>query len=122
MNQATHISENSQRYSSICYDDDEERTIPLRNEDFNIIPEKESNEFIKSCVEDLVPIPNESEDISESDSTPLSEANDNECFNLGGDFDEIDAFLDIDTSTDVKDGVLLDHDTKSLKDESVIDD
>ncbi|GKE37081.1 hypothetical protein Tco_1460486 [Tanacetum coccineum] len=32
------------------------------------IPEKESDEFIKSSVEDLVPIPSESEDTSESDS------------------------------------------------------
>ncbi|GJY57630.1 hypothetical protein Tco_0456745 [Tanacetum coccineum] len=32
------------------------------------IPKKESDEFIKSSVEDLVPIPSESEDISESDS------------------------------------------------------
>nr|GEZ69010.1 hypothetical protein [Tanacetum cinerariifolium] len=80
--------------------------------------------------------------------TPLSDANEDECFNPGGYFDEIDAFLDIYTSMDVKDGyhdsegdiiyleilltnetipsfpseVFLDHDTKSLKDESVIDD
>ncbi|GKA87128.1 hypothetical protein Tco_0808839, partial [Tanacetum coccineum] len=33
-----------------------------------IIPEKESDEFIKSSVEDLVPIPSESEDTSGSDS------------------------------------------------------
>ncbi|GKG06900.1 hypothetical protein Tco_0329869, partial [Tanacetum coccineum] len=32
------------------------------------IPEKESDEFIKYSVEDLVPIPSESEDTSESDS------------------------------------------------------
>nr|GEU69470.1 hypothetical protein [Tanacetum cinerariifolium] len=38
------------------------------DEELNTIPEKESNEFIKSSVEDLVPIPSESEDISESDS------------------------------------------------------
>ncbi|GJT41819.1 hypothetical protein Tco_0941684 [Tanacetum coccineum] len=34
----------------------------------NTIPEKESNEFIKLSVEDLVPIPSEFEDTSESDS------------------------------------------------------
>nr|GFA61082.1 hypothetical protein [Tanacetum cinerariifolium] len=36
--------------------------------------------------------------------TPLSDFNKDECFDPGGDFDEIDAFLDIDTSTNVKDG------------------
>ncbi|GKB39660.1 hypothetical protein Tco_0884602 [Tanacetum coccineum] len=77
-------------------DDDEESTIPLNkiasqippsiaitpvlptlepedslimgNEELSTIPEKESDEFIKSSVEDLVPIPSESEDTSGSDS------------------------------------------------------
>ncbi|GJV37535.1 hypothetical protein Tco_1410012 [Tanacetum coccineum] len=78
-------------------DDDEESSIPLRdiiselplsvtitpvlptiedpkdslimgNEELSTIPEKESDEFIKSSVEDLVPIPSESEDTSRSDS------------------------------------------------------
>ncbi|GJW93010.1 hypothetical protein Tco_0172682 [Tanacetum coccineum] len=40
----------------------------MRNEELSTIPEKESDEFIKSSVEDLVPIPSESEDTSESDS------------------------------------------------------
>nr|GFB19168.1 hypothetical protein [Tanacetum cinerariifolium] len=35
--------------------------------------------------------------------TPLSDANEDECFDPGGDFDEIDAFLDIDTSMNIKD-------------------
>ncbi|GJZ36504.1 hypothetical protein Tco_0582695 [Tanacetum coccineum] len=39
----------------------------MRNEELSTIPEKESDEFIKSSVEDLVPIPCESEDTSESD-------------------------------------------------------
>nr|GEX29525.1 hypothetical protein [Tanacetum cinerariifolium] len=189
----------------------------MRNEELSIIPEKESDEFIKSSVEDLVPIPSESEDTSESDSecilplcddfssinifeeksvtfsnhlfnsnddftssddeslsdedvpednnikskdsydsnlddldllvTPLFDVNKDECFDPGGDTDEIDVFLDIDTSMDINDGyydsegdvidleslltndtipslpskVFLDHDTKCLKDESVID-
>nr|GFA78148.1 hypothetical protein [Tanacetum cinerariifolium] len=278
MSQVTHTSEPSRRFNSICYDDDEERTIPLRdiisqlpssivittslhvlpiadpensliigNEDHITIPEKESDEFIKSNIEDLVPIPSESGDTSGSYSecifplcndfspinvfeeksmtfsnpifdsndditssvdeslsdkdvpednvkvysnplfefddeyissdanplfdevlknieskysydsnldeldllvTPLFDTNEDECFDPGGDFDESDAFLDIDTSTDVKDGyrdsegdiiyleslltnetipsfpseVFLDHDTKSLKDDSVIND
>ncbi|GJQ96042.1 putative reverse transcriptase domain-containing protein [Tanacetum coccineum] len=74
-------------------DDDEEITIPLNeitspippiilvlptmepkdsliigNEELSTIPEKESDEFIKSSVEDLVPIPSESEDTSDNDS------------------------------------------------------
>ncbi|GJT57223.1 hypothetical protein Tco_0992277 [Tanacetum coccineum] len=88
----------SQRFKSFCYDDDddydyEESSIPLRDiiselplsvaitpdlpitdslimgdEHLSTIPEKESDEVIKSSVEDLVPIPSESEDTSESDS------------------------------------------------------
>ncbi|GJX32781.1 hypothetical protein Tco_0242636 [Tanacetum coccineum] len=40
----------------------------MGDENLSTIPKKESDEFIKSCVEDLVPIPSESEDTSESDS------------------------------------------------------
>ncbi|GKA86601.1 hypothetical protein Tco_0808312, partial [Tanacetum coccineum] len=43
-------------------------SLIMRDEHLRTIPEKESDEFIKSSVEDLVPIPNESEDTSESDS------------------------------------------------------
>ncbi|GJW08390.1 hypothetical protein Tco_1570813 [Tanacetum coccineum] len=156
-----------------------EDSLIMGDEHLSIIPEKESDEFIKSSVEDLVPIPSESEDILEGDSdcdlpscddfspinipegnsvtfsnplfdlnndftssdeeslsdedvpedndieskdsyvpkldepdllvTPLSDANEDECFDPGGDIDEIDAFLDIDVSTDVKDGY---HDSK----------
>ncbi|GKB14656.1 hypothetical protein Tco_0848579 [Tanacetum coccineum] len=75
--------------------------------------------------------------------TPFSDANEDECFDVGGDIDEIDAFLDIDVSMDVEDGyhdsegdiiyleclltndtthnlppeLFLDHDPRSLKDE-----
>ncbi|GJX41138.1 hypothetical protein Tco_0256128, partial [Tanacetum coccineum] len=75
--------------------------------------------------------------------TPLSDSNEDECFDPGVVIDEIDAFLDIDVSTDVKDGyhdsegdiiylerllinntfpnlpseVFLDHEPRSLKDE-----
>ncbi|GKA60700.1 hypothetical protein Tco_0760107, partial [Tanacetum coccineum] len=74
--------------------------------------------------------------------TPLSDANVDECFDPGGDIDKINAFLDIDVSTDIEDGyhdsegdviylkcshnlpseVFLDHNLKSLKDEPSIDD
>ncbi|GJT66502.1 hypothetical protein Tco_1017982 [Tanacetum coccineum] len=73
--------------------------------------------------------------------TPLSDANKDECFDPGGEIDEIDAFLDIDVSTDIENGyhdsegdiidlecflinetipnlppeVFLDHDPRSLK-------
>ncbi|GJU62467.1 hypothetical protein Tco_1244302 [Tanacetum coccineum] len=256
-------------------DDDEESSIPLRdiisklppsiaitpvlptlepedslimgNEELSTIPKKESDEFIKSSVEDLVPIPSESEDTSESDSdcnlhlcddfssinvyeeksmtfskplfdsnddftssddeslsnkdvlednvkiysntlfefddecissdvnplfdevledieskdsyvsnldesallvTPLFDAYEDECFDPGGIIDEIDAFLDMDISTDIENGyydsegdiiyleslliddtipnlppdVFLDHDLISLKDEPDNDD
>nr|GEX04814.1 hypothetical protein [Tanacetum cinerariifolium] len=40
----------------------------MGNKELNTIPEKKSDEFIKSSDEDLVPIPSESEDTSGSDS------------------------------------------------------
>ncbi|GJW28287.1 hypothetical protein Tco_0045162 [Tanacetum coccineum] len=93
----TYIPKPSRHFNSLCDDDDddEENTIPLSkmpqilqyiaiapvfstlepedsliigNEELSTIPEKESDEFIKSSVEDLVPIPSESEDTSGSDS------------------------------------------------------
>ncbi|GKC19401.1 hypothetical protein Tco_1021551 [Tanacetum coccineum] len=190
-----------------------EDSLIMGDEHLSTIPEKESDEFIKSSVEDLVPILSESEDTSESDSdfdlpscddfspiniyeeksmtfsnplfdsnddftfsddeslsdedvpeynnieskesyvsnldelallvTPLSDANEDECFDPGGEIDEIDAFLDMDISTDIENGyhdsrgdiiylnsllidntipnlppkVFLDHDPRSLKDE-----
>nr|GEY57988.1 hypothetical protein [Tanacetum cinerariifolium] len=188
--------------SPVLLIEDLEDSLTMRNEDLSTIPEKESDEVIKSSVEDLVPIPSESEDRSESDSecilpscdtfspinvfeekfvtfsnplfnsnddftssddeslfdedvsednvkiysnplfkfndeyissdvnplfdevlenieskysydfnldepdllvTSFFDVNEDECFNPGGDFDEIDTFLDIDTSTGVKD-------------------
>nr|GEZ91902.1 hypothetical protein [Tanacetum cinerariifolium] len=83
---------------------DPEDSLIMENKELSTIPEKESDEFIKSSVEDLIPIPSEFEDTSGSDITPLFDVNEDECFDPGGDFDEIDAFLDIDTSMDVKDG------------------
>ncbi|GKD79045.1 hypothetical protein Tco_1341666 [Tanacetum coccineum] len=80
--------------------------------------------------------------------TPLSDANKDECFDPGGDNDEIGAFLDMDISTDIKNGyhdsegdiiyleslliddtspnlppeVFLHHDSRSLKDKPDNDD
>ncbi|GKA67552.1 hypothetical protein Tco_0767469 [Tanacetum coccineum] len=275
-NLSTYNTESSRRFNSFYNDDDyEASTIPLNDiisqipssiaitpvlpnmdpedslimgdEDLSTIPKKESDEFIKSSVEDLVPIPSEFEDTSGSDSecdlpscndfypingseekfvtfsnplfdsnddftssddeslsdedvpednvkiysnplfefddeyissdinplfdevledieskdsyvsnldetallvTPLSDANEDECFDPGGDIDDIDAFLDIDVSMDIEDDyydserdiiylesllfknttpnlspeVFLDHDQISLKDEPDKDD
>nr|GFA83831.1 hypothetical protein [Tanacetum cinerariifolium] len=200
-NLSNHTSQPSRRFNSIRYNDDdnEESTIYLnetvsqlppsiaitpvlptmkpedslimRDEDLRTIPKKESNEFIKSSVEDLAPIPKESEDTSDSDKecdfpfcdnfvtfsnplfnvnddftssndeslpeedvqeenfkiysnplfefddkyiftllvTPLSDANEDECFDPGGDINKIDANV----STDIEDV----HGPKNLKDE-----
>ncbi|GKD50056.1 hypothetical protein Tco_1279032 [Tanacetum coccineum] len=45
-----------------------EDSLIMGNEELSTIPEKESDEVIKSSVEDLVPIPSEFEDTSRSDS------------------------------------------------------
>nr|GEV16716.1 hypothetical protein [Tanacetum cinerariifolium] len=204
-------------------------SLIMRDENLSTIPKKESDKVIKSSVEDLVPIPSESEDTSDKECdfpfydnsvtfsnplfdanddftssnegipeeyvkiysnplfdfddkyissdinplfnevledikskdsyfsnldepallvTPLSDANEDEYFDPEGDIDKIDAFLDIDVSTDIKDNshdsegdiiylesllindiipnlppkVFLDHDPKSLNDEPNIDD
>nr|GEV40592.1 hypothetical protein [Tanacetum cinerariifolium] len=193
---------------SVLPTEDPEDSLIMGNEDLSTISEKESDEVIKSSIEDLVPIPSESEDTSGSDSecilpscddfspinafeekfvtfsnplfnsnddftssddeslsnedvpkdnvkiylnplfefddkyiysdvnplfdealenieskypydsnldepdllvTPFFDVNEDGCFDSGGDFDEIDAFPDIDISTDVKDGY---HDSK----------
>ncbi|GJW87382.1 hypothetical protein Tco_0162722 [Tanacetum coccineum] len=147
-------------------------SLSMGDEHLSTIPEKKSDEVIKSSVEDLVLIPSESEDTSRSDSecdlpscddfspinipegksmtfsnpssiqimilllvmkshypmktfrknneskdscvsnldesalllTPLFDANEDKCFDPGGEINEIDAFLDIDISTDIKNG------------------
>ncbi|GJW02579.1 hypothetical protein Tco_1561435 [Tanacetum coccineum] len=170
-----------------------EDSLIMGDENLSTIPKKEPDEVIKSSVEDLFPIPSESEDTSENDKeydlpfcdnfvtfsnplfdanddftsshdeslpeediqeenfkiysnppfefdekyissdvnplfnevledienkdsyvanldepallvTPLSDANEDECFYPGGDIDEINAFLDTDVSTDIEDG------------------
>ncbi|GJU48813.1 hypothetical protein Tco_1218368 [Tanacetum coccineum] len=190
--------------------DEPEDSLIMGNEELSTILEKESDEFIKSSVEDLIPIPRESEDTSGNDMitrftirdkdvledvkiysnplfefddeyissdvnplfdevlenieskdsyvsnldepallvTPLSDANEDECFDPRGVINEIDAFLDMDISTDIENGyhdsegdiiyleslliddtspnlppeVYLDHDPRSLKDEPDNDD
>ncbi|GJU61303.1 hypothetical protein Tco_1243138 [Tanacetum coccineum] len=89
-----------------------EDSLNMRDEYLSTIPEKESNKVIKSSVEDLVPIPSESEDTFDNDkecdllfcensmtfSNTLFDANNDECFDPGGDIDEINVFLEIDDS------------------------
>ncbi|GJX74590.1 hypothetical protein Tco_0313185 [Tanacetum coccineum] len=88
-------------------------SLNMGNEHLSTIPEKESDEVIKASVEDLVPIPSESEDTSENDNecdlpfcddsfpldallvTYLSELNKDECFDPRG--DEIKACLTTDS-------------------------
>nr|GEX86058.1 hypothetical protein [Tanacetum cinerariifolium] len=48
--------------------EDLEVSLIMGNEELNTIPEKESDEFIKSSIKDLVPIPSEFEDTSRGDS------------------------------------------------------
>ncbi|GJZ21340.1 reverse transcriptase domain-containing protein [Tanacetum coccineum] len=116
-------------------------SLIMGDENLSTIPEKESDEFINSSVEDLVTIPSESEDTSDNDNftssdneslsnedvpedknieskdsyvsnldeptllvTPISYANEDECFNPGGENDEIDAFLEMDISIDIENG------------------
>ncbi|GJW44107.1 hypothetical protein Tco_0072906 [Tanacetum coccineum] len=96
-NISTYTPEPSRHFNFTCDDDDddEEYSIPLKdmpqispsialvpvssimepedslimgNEELSTILEKESDEFIKSSAEDLIPIPRESEDTSGSDS------------------------------------------------------
>ncbi|GJY17946.1 hypothetical protein Tco_0389437 [Tanacetum coccineum] len=104
-NISTHTPEPSRHFNFTCDDDDddEEYSIPLKdmpqispsialapvssimepedslimgNEELSTIPEKESDEFIKSSVEDLIPIPRESEDTSGSDSESVLPSSD----------------------------------------------
>nr|GEW82634.1 hypothetical protein [Tanacetum cinerariifolium] len=71
----------SKRFNSFCYDDDDEdytiavtpsfpieepdNSLSMGDEHLDTIPATESDEFIKSSVENLIPIPSESEGILE---------------------------------------------------------
>nr|GEX65255.1 hypothetical protein [Tanacetum cinerariifolium] len=56
--------------------EDPEVSLIMGNEKLNTIPEKESDEFIKSCVYDLVLIPSKSEDTFESESVCILPSDD----------------------------------------------
>nr|GFA92776.1 hypothetical protein [Tanacetum cinerariifolium] len=71
----------SKRFNSFCYDDDDEdytiavtpvlsteepdNSLSMGDENLDTIPSTKSDEFIKSSVENLIPIPSESEGIPE---------------------------------------------------------
>ncbi|GKB19812.1 hypothetical protein Tco_0853735 [Tanacetum coccineum] len=95
-----------------------EDSLIMGNEELSTIPEKESDEFIKSSVEDLIPIPRESEDTSGSDSESVLPSSDdfspifeqksmtfsNPLFNSNDDFTSSDdeSLSDEDVLEDVK--------------------
>ncbi|GKA48919.1 hypothetical protein Tco_0741877 [Tanacetum coccineum] len=104
-NISTHTTKPSRHFNFTCDDDDDddEYSIPLKdmpqisssialapvssimepedslimgNEELSTIPEMELDEFIKSSVEDLIPIPRESEDSPRSDSESVLPSSD----------------------------------------------
>ncbi|GJV98485.1 hypothetical protein Tco_1553737 [Tanacetum coccineum] len=87
-----------------------DNSLSMGDEHLSTIPETESDEVIKSSVEDLVPIPSESEDILESDSDcDLPSCDDsmtfsNPLFNSNDDFtsSDDDSLSDEDVPEDVK--------------------
>nr|GEW53941.1 hypothetical protein [Tanacetum cinerariifolium] len=76
--------------------EDPEDSLIIGDEDLNTIPEKESDEVIKSSVEDFVLIQN----LDEPDLlvTPLFDDNEDECFDPGDDIDKIELLLHHDPS------------------------
>ncbi|GJZ39550.1 hypothetical protein Tco_0586113 [Tanacetum coccineum] len=146
-NVSTHTPKPLRHFNFTCDDDDddEEYSIPLKdmpqispsialapvssimepedslimgNEELSTIPEKESDEFIKSSVEDLIPIPKESEDTFGSDSESVLPSSDdffpifkeksatfsNPLFDSNGDFTSSDdeSLSDKDVLKDIK--------------------
>nr|GEX72442.1 hypothetical protein [Tanacetum cinerariifolium] len=131
----------------ICYDDDddEESSIPLRDiiisklpsciaitpvvstkdslimgdEHLDIIPEKESDEFIKSSVENLVPNPSESEDERECDVLACDDFTifSNLLFDADDDFSSSDneSFSNEDISKEIYSNPLFDEEIISIK-------
>ncbi|GKA85612.1 hypothetical protein Tco_0807266 [Tanacetum coccineum] len=95
-----------------------EDSLIMGNEELSTIPEKESDEFIKSSVEDLIPIPRESEDTFGSDSESVLPPSDdffpifkeksatfsNPLFDSNGDFTSSDdeSLSDKDVLKDIK--------------------
>ncbi|GJZ78833.1 hypothetical protein Tco_0643670 [Tanacetum coccineum] len=83
--------ENFKIYSNPLFEFDDEYISSIVNPLFNEVLEdiKSEDSYVSKLVEPILPV------------TFLFDAN--ECFDPGGDIDEIDAFLDIDVSTDFED-------------------
>nr|GEZ51216.1 hypothetical protein [Tanacetum cinerariifolium] len=87
----------SKRFNSFCYDDDDDEdytvvitpyfsitdSLIMKNEHLDTIPETESDEFIKSGVENLVQIPSESKDFFDIESEcDMSDCDDSQTTNF----------------------------------------
>ncbi|GJT50158.1 hypothetical protein Tco_0976315 [Tanacetum coccineum] len=132
----------SQHFNSFCYDDDddddEEYTIAITpvlpteepdnslsmgDEHLSTIPETESDELIKSSVENLVPIPSESEDFSDIESecdVPVCDnftTFSNPLFDADDDFSSSDdeSFSDEDVPKEIYSNPLFDEEIISTK-------
>ncbi|GJX09256.1 hypothetical protein Tco_0199115 [Tanacetum coccineum] len=97
-------------------------SIIMGNEELSTILEKESDKFIKSSVEELVPIPSESEDTIKSDSdcdlpSYISTDIENSYHDSEGDIIYLESLLIDDTILNLPPEELLDHNPRSLKDE-----
>nr|GEZ88636.1 hypothetical protein [Tanacetum cinerariifolium] len=94
----------SKRFNSFCYDDDDDEdyivvitpdfpitdSLIMDNEHLDTIPETESDEFIKSSVENLVSIPSESEDFSDIESEcDMPDCDDSQTINFSTEFNPI---------------------------------
>nr|GEU79203.1 hypothetical protein [Tanacetum cinerariifolium] len=84
----------------VCYDDDDDYSaitpsepvdsLSMGDEHLDTIPATESNEFIKSCVENLVPNPSESEDENGCDLPACFTTFSNILFDADYEFDSVD--------------------------------
>ncbi|GKE57138.1 hypothetical protein Tco_1496323, partial [Tanacetum coccineum] len=85
--------ENFKIYSNPLFEFDDEYISSNVNPLFNKVLEDIESEdsYVSNFDEPVLPV------------TPLSDAHKDECFNPGGDIDEINAFLDMDVSMDIED-------------------
>nr|GEW48629.1 hypothetical protein [Tanacetum cinerariifolium] len=101
---SNHTFEPSRRF--ICYDDNdyEESTIPLNEIVSQIDPDV--NPLFDEVLEDIESKVSYDSNLNEPTLlvTHFLNTNEDECFDPRGDIDEIDAFLEIDRSTDIKNG------------------
>ncbi|GKE29750.1 hypothetical protein Tco_1445134, partial [Tanacetum coccineum] len=87
------LEDNVKIYSNPLFEFDDEyissNVNPLFNEMLKDIETEDS--YVSNFDEPVLPV------------TPLSDAHEDKCFDPGGDIDEINAFLDMDVSTDIED-------------------